>query len=244
MAHLHDLTGEYLALQAAIEGSEDEGSVLEALAKIGDVEDNIERKHIGIAFAIRNAESELEVLTAEAERIADKRARLSERIADSREFLRNAMAIVNVEKFKGPSFSVSRRKNNPKVLIDDESLVHPMYCHPLPPPPPPPKGKVNFAKVLAELQALPDDAVWNGLPFLDFVETVDLCSKRRGNPEDGVNLSDLIEADLRFCMEVPDEYRHPPCGAPDKKAIADAFKKLGETVPGTRVEQGERIEIK
>lgn len=242
MAKLHDLTGEYLALQAAIEGADDEGAVLEALARIGEVEDDLERKHLSIAFVIRNMDSDVEAYAAEALRISEKRARLEKRVDGLRRFALAAMTIAGVEKIKGPSFTISRRKNPPKAVIEDEDLVPPAFCHPLPPPPPPPRGKVDLAKVLAAL--LTNDDASLDLMFIDWACTEDAYWARTGEPRAEVDPDALIEADLRFMpgMDVPDDYRHQPCGAPDKKAILNA-SKLGEVVPGTRVEQGERLAI-
>jgi hypothetical protein len=69
------------------------------------------------------------------------------------------------------------------------------------------------------------------------LETAHLALSIRANPP-AVDVFDAAQVPAAF-MRVPD----PPPPVPDKTAIKDALKR-GEDVPGARLMQGQRLEIK
>lgn len=246
MARLHELTTEYSALQAAIEEGDSEARA-DALAKIGPVEDALKEKNFGYVFVRRNLASEVAELRRERDRVQALVDAAETALDEHDAKLLSGLIALSPEPFtiQGPSFKVGTQYNPHTVVVEDEDMVPPEFCHPLPPPPPPPKRKVNRAKVLA---AMRENLGSPDLAFLDWQGTCAVLVARLGEEPEFVAmlLAELIEADLRFFSgrDVPDEFLHPPCGAPNKKAIAEAHKKLGENVLGTRVERGVRLVIK
>lgn len=139
MAKLYDLTGEYLALQDALE-SDDPVVVQDALARIGTVEDALEQKLLNVAQVIRNYESDLDGFMAEQQRINGKVEGAQARLTSIRTFLHNAMRVGGIDSIKGPSFTIRRKLNPYSVIVDDEAAI-PAQFMVTPEPPPPPKAR-------------------------------------------------------------------------------------------------------
>ncbi|HRT22375.1 MAG TPA: siphovirus Gp157 family protein, partial [Candidatus Hydrogenedentes bacterium] len=90
---------------------------LEGLA--GDLRD----KAIAVASVIRNMEADAKAIR---EAICDMESRLTRietRTVGLREYLLTTLQATNIRKVECPWFAVSVKKNSPRVVIDDESLL-------------------------------------------------------------------------------------------------------------------------
>lgn len=139
MASLHEITGEYLLLQNALESDVPE-AVQDALARIGAVEDALEQKTLGVAFVLRNLQSEAATLEAEVQRMIDRLTRVRNRAEGLERYMLASLQLAEVTSVKGPTLTISVVQNPPAVIVDDESQIPAGYMvTPAPAPPPKPR---------------------------------------------------------------------------------------------------------
>lgn len=114
---LYELTEMYLSLK---DMDIEEGDLNAALENI---DDEIETKADNIAKVLRDFDGDIEVLKSEEERLAKKRKAIENRQKQLKEYLQNAMIVLNKRKFKTDLFSFNIQLNAPSLKILDESKI-------------------------------------------------------------------------------------------------------------------------
>lgn len=114
---LYELTEMYLSLK---DMDIEEGNLNSALENI---DDEIETKAENIAKVLRDFDGDIEALKSEEERLAKKRKAIENRQKQLKEYLQNAMLVLDKRKFKTDLFSFNIQKNAPSLKILDESKI-------------------------------------------------------------------------------------------------------------------------
>jgi len=114
---LYELTEIYLNLK---DMDIEEGDLNAALENI---DDEIETKADNIAKVLRDFDGDIEALKSEEERLAKKRKAIENRQKKLKEYLQNAMLVLDKRKFKTDLFSFNIQKNAPSLKILDESKI-------------------------------------------------------------------------------------------------------------------------
>ncbi|MBM7550540.1 siphovirus Gp157 family protein [Peptoniphilus gorbachii] len=114
---LYELTEIYLNLK---DMDIEEGDLNSALENI---DDEIETKADNIAKVLRDFDGDIEALKSEEERLAKKRKAIENRQKQLKEYLQNAMLVLDKRKFKTDLFSFNIQKNAPSLRILDESKI-------------------------------------------------------------------------------------------------------------------------
>lgn len=114
---LYELTEMYLNLK---DMDIEEGDLNSALENI---DDEIETKADNIAKVLRDFDGDIEALKSEEERLAKKRKAIENRQKHLKEYLQNAMLVLDKRKFKTDLFSFNIQKNVPSLKILDESKI-------------------------------------------------------------------------------------------------------------------------
>lgn len=114
---LYELTEIYLNLK---DMDIEEGDLNSALENI---DDEIETKADNIAKVLRDFDGDIEALKSEEERLAKKRKAIENRQKHLKEYLQNAMLVLDKRKFKTDLFSFNIQRNVPSLKILDESKI-------------------------------------------------------------------------------------------------------------------------
>lgn len=114
---LYELTEMYLNLKDMDIEEEDLNSALE------NIDDEIETKADNIAKVLRDFDGDIEALKSEEERLAKKRKAIENRQKHLKEYLQNAMLVLDKRKFKTDLFSFNIQRNAPSLKILDESKI-------------------------------------------------------------------------------------------------------------------------
>lgn len=114
---LYELTEIYLNLK---DMDIEEGDLNAALENI---DDEIETKADNIAKVLRDFDGDIDALKSEEERLAKKRKAIENRQKHLKEYLQNAMLVLDKRKFKTDLFSFNIQKNAPSLKILDESKI-------------------------------------------------------------------------------------------------------------------------
>lgn len=114
---LYELAEMYLNLK---DMDIEEGDLNSALENI---DDEIETKADNIAKVLRDFDGDIEALKSEEERLAKKRKAIENRQKQLKEYLQNAMLVLDKRKFKTDLFSFNIQKNAPSLKILDESKI-------------------------------------------------------------------------------------------------------------------------
>ena len=114
---LYELTEIYLNLK---DMDIEEGDLNSALENIHD---EIETKADNIAKVLRDFDGDIEALKSEEERLAKKRKAIENRQKHLKEYLQNAMLVLDKRKFKTDLFSFNIQRNAPSLKILDESKI-------------------------------------------------------------------------------------------------------------------------
>lgn len=114
---LYELTEIYLNLKDMDIEEKDLNAALE------NIDDEIETKADNIAKVLRDFDGDIEALKSEEERLAKKRKAIENRQKHLKEYLQNAMLVLDKRKFKTDLFSFNIQKNAPSLKILDESKI-------------------------------------------------------------------------------------------------------------------------
>lgn len=152
---LYELTEIYLNLK---DMDIEEGDLNSALENI---DDEIETKADNIAKVLRDFDGDIEALKSEEERLAKKRKAIENRQKQLKEYLQNAMLVLDKRKFKTDLFYFNIQRNAPSLKILDESKI--------------PEDYYKIEKKLNKNDL--KEAVKNGL-FIDAAELVQTESLR------------------------------------------------------------------
>lgn len=88
-----------------------------------NIDDEIEVKAENIAKVLRDFDGDIEALKSEEERLAKKRKAIENRQKQLKEYLQNAMLVLDKRKFKTDLFSFNIQKNAPSLRIIDEGKI-------------------------------------------------------------------------------------------------------------------------
>lgn len=92
-------------------------------AALENIDDEIETKADNIAKVLRDFDGDIEALKSEEERLAKKRKAIENRQKQLKEYLQNAMLVLDKRNFKTDLFSFNIQKNAPSLRILDESKI-------------------------------------------------------------------------------------------------------------------------
>lgn len=124
----------------------DEQTIADTLESIGG---DMTLKATNVGFVIRNMESlAAQIKEAEAAMAARRKA-LEARAEHVREYLLRNMQACEISKIESPYFTISVRKNPPKVVIDDPEAVPVEFWR----QPPIPAPELDKKKLAEELKA-------------------------------------------------------------------------------------------
>ena len=142
---LYKIAADYAEAAALLAETDlDEQTIADTLEGLaGDLRD----KAIAVASVIRNMEADAKAIR---EAICDMESRLTRietRTVGLREYLLTTLQATNIRNVECPWFAVSVKKNSPRVVIDDESLL-PTEMMTIKPPPPPTPNKRAIADAL------------------------------------------------------------------------------------------------
>lgn len=145
MQPLYIIANQYRdALETLAELEPDDTAISDTLEGLqGEFED----KAVSVAAYIRNIEALAESIKQAEKEMADRRKKLESKAERIREYLKQQIMLVNVgNKIEAPWFTLSLRKNPPKVVIDNESFIPAEFMsQPEPPPPSPDKKAIAAA---------------------------------------------------------------------------------------------------
>jgi len=133
MSSLYELTGARLALQQTLEDNGyDELTIIDTLTG-NDTE--IEAKIQDYGFLIKNRNAFAESIDAEITKLTARRDAEIARVKAIESNLLKSMIACDFKKIECASFTISVKRNPPKVIIDDEKQIPEGYWK-LPSPPP------------------------------------------------------------------------------------------------------------
>lgn len=122
MATLYELTGQYQALLALMEDPDVDPHIVED--SLEAVSGEIEIKADGYAKVRLELLSQRDALKAEIDRLTARVRTIDRNVDRLMESLKNGLIAAEKPKFKTELFSFSIQKNPPKVVIDDEDILH------------------------------------------------------------------------------------------------------------------------
>lgn len=126
---LYEMVNQYRELMNMAEDIDNE-TLLDTLESIGDA---IEVKADNTAKMIRTFELEAEMIKAEENRLAERRKAITKKATTLANYLQTQLEMLDVDKIKSPTFTITLRQNPPKVSITDESQI-PLQFYTIPQP--------------------------------------------------------------------------------------------------------------
>lgn len=143
---LYVIASEYEAMVNALMNSElDDETIANT---IEGASGELEAKAINVAMFIRNLEASAEQIKLAEKAMADRRKALENKAESIKNYLYTNMKRVNVTKIESPYFSLTIKKNPPKLVIDDAGQIScSLYIYP-PAPEPYPDNAAIKAKLL------------------------------------------------------------------------------------------------
>lgn len=232
MKPLYALVADCRQLEQLETDGELDAATLEAITNtLEGIRCDIQVKATGVGAYILNLEAYAEAAAEAAKALATRSKRISRRADHMREYLRINMAAGAIKKIESEAFTLTRKANPPAVIVEPDAQVPESYLQERDP---------LIAQVVRGAVELARDveAIIETVPAQEIAQDYLLITRDE--------LADVIE-------------RYLPPRAPDKKRIAEALKahaasaaeaiKRGEQppapiLPGCRLEQGERLEIK
>lgn len=122
MATLYELTGQYQYLLYLMEDPEVDPQIIED--SLEALSGDIEAKADGYAKVRLELLTQKAALKAEIDRLTNRVRAIDRNVDRLMESLQNTMIVMHTPKFKTELFSFSIQKNPPKVVIDDEDILH------------------------------------------------------------------------------------------------------------------------
>lgn len=96
----------------------------------------LEVKAVNVGMFIRNLEANADQIKAAEKAMADRRKQIEKKADSVKQYLFENMKRVDVTKIDSPYFSLTIKKNPPKLVVDDKDAL-PKEFMVMPPPPPP-----------------------------------------------------------------------------------------------------------
>lgn len=125
---LYNLTNEYMQLLELAENPEiDPQAISDTLEAIsGEIEDKAQN----IAIVIKELDSQAEKLSAEIQRLSERKSSIVSNIATLKRNLTNAMNVTGKVKFKTELFTFNVQKNPPALIVDNDKAIPAQYLIP------------------------------------------------------------------------------------------------------------------
>lgn len=112
----------------------------------------LELKAQNYGFVIRNLEANADAIKTAIEQMGKRYVAIESRADALRERLKTGLEIAGVSKLECPHFTITIKKNPPKIEVWDEKQIPAAYMR-TPEPPPPPKAVVDKAAIKAAIDA-------------------------------------------------------------------------------------------
>jgi hypothetical protein len=120
--NLYEISSEYAAILNDL--YDDEGNVnQQALARLEENEQALEKKAIAIASFIKNMDAEREAIENAKKCMAEREVRFKKRISDLKGYLLSHMEIRGINKITSPHFEIKLKKCPLSVNIVNENLL-------------------------------------------------------------------------------------------------------------------------
>ena len=119
MPSLYELKNDYLRL-LELEEEVDSEAFQDALDNLTD---EINTKAESIAAVLKQMEADAKMLKDEETRLKNRRIAIENNHARLKEYLKNELEVMNIDKVKTPKFTITVRNNPVKVVIKDEDLI-------------------------------------------------------------------------------------------------------------------------
>lgn len=119
MPSLYDLKNDYLRL-LELEEEVDSEAFQDALDNLTD---EINTKAENIAAVLKQMEADAKMLKDEEARLKSRRIAIENNHKRLKEYLKNELEVMDIEKVKTPKFTITVRNNPVKVVIKDEDLI-------------------------------------------------------------------------------------------------------------------------
>jgi hypothetical protein len=141
---LYALASEYEQIaHKLMEMDLDEQTIADTLESVSG---DLETKAVNVAMFIRNIESSAEQIKQAEKQMAERRKALENKATSVKQYLFDNMKRVEVTKIDSPYFSLTIKKNPPKLVIDDAGKIPTnMYIYPEPPAPYPDNEAIKSA---------------------------------------------------------------------------------------------------
>ena len=102
---------------------------------------DLQAKGTNVAAFCLHLEAMSEAIKEAEGKMAHRRKVIANRAENIRAYLKHCMETAGISKIESPQFKLSIKKNPPKTVIDDESLIPAEFMKTPPPPPPVPDKK-------------------------------------------------------------------------------------------------------
>jgi len=119
MPSLYELKNDYLRL-LELEEEVDSEAFQDALDNLTD---EINTKAESIAAVLKQMEADVKMLKDEETRLKNRRIAIENNHKRLKEYLKNELEVMNIDKVKTPKFTITVRNNPVKVVIKDEDLI-------------------------------------------------------------------------------------------------------------------------
>lgn len=140
---LYELTSAYSQLEQLIDSPDADE---QQLAKyLDECEGALQEKATNIAMVIGNLETVSEGISNAIANMSARKSVVDNRIASIKRYILTNMQAANIQKIECDLFRISRRKNPPSVVIDDEAAIPLTHLRQPEPPPPKPDKKAILA---------------------------------------------------------------------------------------------------
>jgi Siphovirus Gp157 len=238
MKSLYALVADCRALELMEADADLDAETLEAVTNtLEGIKCDIQVKATGVGAYVLNAEAWAIALKEASTKLAARSQRVQRRADHMREYLRVQLAAANIKKVEAEQFTIARKANSPSVVIEPDTELPEQYLR---------EPDPLIASVVNAVKSQQPDvaAIIDSTPPALIAEEYLLVT-----PE---GLAGIVERLL-------------PARAADKKAIATLLKEALKNhevakasavsnkepepafvnpLPGCRLEQGERLEIK
>ncbi|KPA87327.1 Gp protein [Pseudomonas asplenii] len=118
MSSLYELTGQFKDLTALMEGA-DEDMAIAVRDTMGAIEAEFNDKALAVSRVILNMDGNIDAVSAEIERLEERKRILSNRKSEIVEYLRENMEAAEITKISCPLFTITLVKGRESVIVED-----------------------------------------------------------------------------------------------------------------------------
>ena len=120
---LYELSQDYQQVMALL----DEGTEVEVFDTLESIKTEIAEKATSIAIVMKSYDSNIEILDAEIKRLQERKRSEQSKQQWLKDYLKFNMEQAQIDKLKTATHTISIRKNPPKLVIENESLIPSEY---------------------------------------------------------------------------------------------------------------------